>query len=75
MPIYEFECLGCRKRFEYLVRHCDEEVACPHCAKTKLRRLISSFSFTSQDSSGSITASSSSGCSRCTSHNCSSCGH
>jgi len=72
MPIYEFECLKCSRRFEYLVRQIRGEVACPGCGGNDLRKLISSFAFKSRDSHGNITDSSS-GCSGCTSNNCASC--
>ncbi len=73
MPIYEFECLDCGSKFDYLVRSQTEAVHCPRCKLRNLKRLISSFSFNPKDAGGKI-ASSSSGCSGCASHNCSSCG-
>ncbi len=73
MPLYEYECLGCIKKFDYLVRNENEEIICPHCNKNnRLRKLVSNFAFSSKDSSGNTTASSG-GCGGCTSHNCSSC--
>ncbi len=72
MPLYEYECLGCIKKFDYLMRNSNEEINCPYCHKNnKLRKLVSGFAFSSRDSSGSMTASS--GCGGCRSHNCSSC--
>jgi putative FmdB family regulatory protein len=72
MPIYEYECLKCNARFEYLVRGSQEEVICPECGKKELRRLISAFAFNSKDSKGNVT-SSSAGCSSCSGGNCSTC--
>jgi len=72
MPIYEFECKKCGLRFDYLVRASQEEIPCPKCKSKNLRRLISSFAFSSKDAQGNITTSSS-GCSSCTSRNCSGC--
>jgi len=43
MPIYEYTCTPCGKRFEELViRKSDEaEIACPACKSTEVSRLIS----------------------------------
>ncbi|MBW2136746.1 MAG: zinc ribbon domain-containing protein [Deltaproteobacteria bacterium] len=43
MPIYEYECLGCRGQFQILVMNGNEEnsVRCPHCNGSNLKRLIS----------------------------------
>lgn len=47
MPIYEYECDSCQKRFEHLQRRAaDLPRACPHCAGKRLRKVISSFSLT-----------------------------
>ncbi|MDP2938266.1 MAG: zinc ribbon domain-containing protein [Candidatus Omnitrophota bacterium] len=72
MPIYEYDCLKCNLKFDYLVRSSNYAIVCPHCNSKDLRRLVSSFSFSSKDKQGNIT-SSSSGCSSCATHNCSTC--
>lgn len=72
MPVYEYECLKCSLRFDYLVRSQRDIVICPRCNKEDLKKLVSNFSFASKDASGNIT-SSSSGCSGCRSLDCSSC--
>ncbi len=44
MPVYEYECQGCGESFDVLVRSMHQEpreVACPACAGTEVRRLIS----------------------------------
>ena len=41
MPIYEFECLQCGHRFEYLVLPSSPPAECPTCRKTDLKQLIS----------------------------------
>jgi putative FmdB family regulatory protein len=43
MPIYEYECLSCRARFQSLVMKETEEkkLLCPKCGKGKKKRLIS----------------------------------
>ncbi|MCS6860391.1 MAG: zinc ribbon domain-containing protein [Abditibacteriales bacterium] len=44
MPIYEFRCQECETQFEELVSlHNGQEVACPHCGGTSVKRLMSSF--------------------------------
>jgi len=45
MPIYEYRCADCRKKFEVLVLRAEEESAlrCPHCSSAKMKRLISRF--------------------------------
>ena len=42
MPIYEYECRGCKHRFEALVRGSDIP-ACPSCQSNELERLLSMF--------------------------------
>lgn len=43
MPIYEYECLACSRRFQSLVMKEAEEkdLLCPRCGTGKKRRLIS----------------------------------
>jgi putative FmdB family regulatory protein len=44
MPVYEYECESCGKRFDKLVRSMRREppeVACPACQGTEVRRLLS----------------------------------
>ena len=47
MPIHEFECRACGKRFEALVRHATIP-ACPACASADLERLLSMFAVRSE---------------------------
>ncbi|HUV03787.1 MAG TPA: zinc ribbon domain-containing protein [Armatimonadota bacterium] len=73
MPVYEFECLKCRTRFEKL---CGmgagvAGVCCPSCQSSDVKRLISSFY--SRSSSGGGSAPSSSGCSACSKSSCAGC--
>ncbi len=42
MPIYEYECQSCRKRFELLVRP-GTKVVCPACGAAKVARKPSVF--------------------------------
>jgi putative FmdB family regulatory protein len=45
MPIYEYQCLECGKRFEKLVRSRNSslELECPKCGGRKVRKLLSAF--------------------------------
>jgi putative FmdB family regulatory protein len=43
MPIYEYDCRECEKRFETLVRSRDEKVACPECGGEQVERAWSTF--------------------------------
>ena len=43
MPIFEYVCSECDKRFETLVRS-DTVVECPSCSSTKLEKQLSVFS-------------------------------
>ena len=47
MPLYEYECLECQKRFTKIVLpwERDKIVECPNCHARKVRKLISSFSY------------------------------
>jgi len=45
MPIYEYKCKDCRKKFTLLigVTSVEEKEQCPYCGKNNITRLISSF--------------------------------
>jgi putative FmdB family regulatory protein len=49
MPIYEYECRGCKHQFEAIVRTGDTP-ACPECRSSDLERLVSLFAVDSGDS-------------------------
>ena len=42
MPLFEYECRGCGKRFEYLTRD-GQSPACPSCKGADLQKLMSVF--------------------------------
>lgn len=42
MPIVEFRCQACRRRFSVLIRTLSEAV-CPHCQAQEVERLVSRF--------------------------------
>ena len=46
MPLYEYECLACRKHTEKIQKFSDPEITtCPHCGG-ELKRVISAPAFT-----------------------------
>jgi len=75
MPIYEYTCEKCDKKFEILIIGKDKP-ACPECGNRKVKRLMSSCGFVSKGSGGETvsTPAGASSCTGCSSSNCSSCG-
>jgi len=71
MPIYEYRCRKCGKKFEKLVLN-SRKVACPDCKSEELDRLMSVFAHTS----GGKLATSSTGksCAGCSGKSCGNCG-
>ena len=47
MPIYEYECRGCGRQFEQLLRPGDT-AECPHCHGRELDRLLSHVAVSSE---------------------------
>jgi putative FmdB family regulatory protein len=44
MPIYEYRCTACGKRTSALLAsYSSPDPACPHCGKSDLKRLVSTF--------------------------------
>ncbi len=43
MPLYEYRCLACRRRFTQLrlIAERDEPLPCPHCGAMRAQRLVS----------------------------------
>jgi len=78
MPIYEYKCKACDKKFETLVMS-GSTPECPFCDSQDLSRLMSACGFISKSSGpgGETTVKSagSSACSSCASSNCASCGN
>ncbi|MBP1770448.1 MAG: zinc ribbon protein [Candidatus Aminicenantes bacterium] len=71
MPLYEYACKNCGKRFECLVSPGKEsEVVCDKCGSADVRKLISGFGI---GGGGSRIKASSSGCKSCSSGSCSTC--
>ena len=50
MPVYEYECLQCGHRFDYLVLRTSPEAQCPECGKKELKQLISLCATSSEES-------------------------
>ena len=75
MPIYEYTCEKCDKKFEMLVMGKDRPT-CPACGNVKVKRLLSACGFVSKGSGGE-TVSTSAGaslCTGCSASSCASCG-
>jgi len=71
MPLYEFKCRACGRRFEALVRIGREnEVCCAGCGGRDVRKLVSAFGI---GGAASRLKSSGSGCATCSSSSCSTC--
>jgi putative FmdB family regulatory protein len=47
MPLYEFVCQDCRRRFEALVRRFGDAVSCPACAGGRVEKQLSTFALAS----------------------------
>ena len=81
MPVYEYQCQQCDKRFEVLrpMSQMDAPVDCPRCAATGARRAISVFAAVSRGADGGsrMIASSASGggCAGCSGGSCAGCSH
>ncbi len=74
MPVYEFCCINCNKKFEDLILKSSElsEVVCPKCGSKDIERLFSVFGFCTKGSNGETSGagSSCSGCQRTTCAGC-----
>jgi putative FmdB family regulatory protein len=82
MPVYEYQCLECDKKFEALrpMSQIDAPIACPRCQAENARRAISVFAAISREAGGgsrmvASSAPSGGGCGGCSGGNCSACGH
>ncbi len=65
MPIYEFKCNGCNKKFETILTSSAKvsEVTCPECQSKNIKKTISASSYRLASTSSSIPAGALSGCS------------
>lgn len=69
MPLYEFVCKKCNKKFEEICKVGINTAKCPKCGK-KAEKILSMFGFKSEGKSSGGNS-----CSGCGSSNCGSCGH
>jgi putative FmdB family regulatory protein len=53
MPLFEYECRGCGRQFEYLTR-AGQSPACPSCASAELEKRLSAFAVGAGGSSASF---------------------
>ena len=77
MPIYEYECEGCGKKFEVRqsIGQDGSELQCPSCGASSPRRVFSCFVSSVAGDFGDYSFSGGgSSCSTCSSGNCASCG-
>jgi putative FmdB family regulatory protein len=74
MPIYEYVCTKCNKKFELLrpLSQADADALCSCSGKAK--RVLSRFAAVSKDSGGQATPITGGGCSTCGSTGCTTCG-
>jgi len=71
MPLYEFKCQACGRRFEALVRIGGENgVCCLACGGREVNKLVSGFGI---GGGASRLKSTGSGCATCSSSSCSTC--
>ncbi len=75
MPVYDFECSGCGRTCEILVRTGDKKPRCPSCGSAKLKKSFSAPSIITRGGGGTKvkTSASRSGCSRSSCGGCSGC--
>jgi putative FmdB family regulatory protein len=78
MPIYEYDCGDCERRFEILVRDDeDKSPACPDCGGRRCARAFSTFAMGGRSSASSSSSSSggggSSACAGCSRTSCAGC--
>lgn len=59
MPIYEYQCQECQKKFDKFVRSmlAEIEVTCPSCGSTQVRRGFSTFASSTSGNGGALTSS------------------
>ncbi|MBC7363915.1 MAG: zinc ribbon domain-containing protein [Candidatus Aminicenantes bacterium] len=70
MPIYEYICLKCQHKFEYVILPGKEvKISCPKCQSSEVKKLISAFGI----GGGTNRLKNSGSCSSCSSSSCSTC--
>ena len=64
MPLYEYICGVCQKRFEQYVKGWNEGVACPACASPDVEKQVSTFAFATAGARPSPSSGGGCGCGR-----------
>jgi putative FmdB family regulatory protein len=74
MPIYEYVCLDCGKKFEALrlMKESDQPIECQTCKSFHVSRLLTLFN---ARSGGKSVAGNGGGCAGCSGGSCANCGH
>lgn len=70
MPIYNFQCVDCGRKFEILVRCAGDEIFCPQCQSDKLNRLPSTFGVKSGSNQENHLGRTNEGCGGCPNSSC-----
>lgn len=76
MPIYEFYCPDCDKKFEKLcsLSQSGSQILCPNCQGTRAERCLSKFaSFSKGDGGATRSIGGGSSCGSCSSSSCATC--
>ncbi len=75
MPIYEYQCDQCGRRFESLVINKKQPRRCEGCGGESIRRLMSACAFLSKDDAGETVSRSAgaSACAGCSAASCANC--
>lgn len=75
MPIYEYYCDSCQKKFDLLrsFSQAQQPAICPTCSHESTQRMISLFASLTKEGGESHAAGG--GCGSCSSHSCAGCKH
>jgi len=68
VPVYEYECAGCKRRFELRRAMTEEDtgILCPKCGAGNPRRIFSVFGMASSGSAAQSSAAEQATCESCT---------
>lgn len=63
MPIFDFECRDCGKKFDLLIANKDKDkVECPQCGSRNIKQRLSVFSTTASGGSAAVAPNACQGC-------------
>ena len=74
MPIFEYLCKDCGRKFERIVPRYDSTVDCSHCNSAKVEKQLSVFAVAGGSPSRDFAAAEGGGCGRCGAAQPGSCG-